>query len=232
MSFATALFNPAYFWILNNDTLVKENTLEYMLARMTTDSSIGICGSSLLFYHQPEIVQAYGGVRYSFWTGRGWNIGLGQRYSANTDPKPIEAEMTYISGASMLVSRTFYQLIGPMNESFFLYNEELDWAWRAKGRLLLACEPKAMVFHKEGASIGTESVGRPASLLSEFYQARNKLKFTLINIPWCAPTVWFFLAARAVRKLMRGERVNSLVIFFALFGRQQPASEWTIQRSK
>ena len=226
MTLASALFGPDYFWILNSDTVVQQNALEHMLARMTEDSGIGICGASLLYYHQPEVVQAYGGVRYSLWTGRGWHIGAGQRYKPDTDPRPIEAAMTYVSGASMLVSRSFYRAIGPMDECFFLYAEELDWAWRARGRFRLAWAPKAVVFHKEGASIGTVSAESPASLLSEFYQTRSKLKFAIRHHPWYLPTVGAFTVARAVRKLLRGERLNALVIFSALLGRQQPAPGW------
>lgn len=231
MALAAALFDPDYFWILNSDTVVQQNALEHMLARMAEDSGIGICGASLLYYHQPEVVQAYGGVRYSLWTGRGWHIGAGQRYAPDLDPRPIEAAMAYVSGASMLVSRSFYRAIGPMDECFFLYAEELDWAWRARGRFRLGWAPNAVVFHKEGASIGTVSAASPASLLSEFYQTRSKLKFAIRHHPWYLPTVGAFTAARAVRKLLRGERLNALVIFSALLGRQQPAPGWTTKRS-
>ena len=117
-----------------------------------------------------------------------------------------------------------------MEESYFLYNEELEWVWRARGRFYLAWEPKAVVFHKEGATIGTVSETRSASLISEFYQARNKLKFTLRNLPWCFPTVWAFMVAKAVHMLLRGQHRNAIVVFFALLGRQQPASAWSTQR--
>jgi GT2 family glycosyltransferase len=230
MNLARQLFDPRFFWILNNDTLVRQDTLEHLLDRMAPDPEVGICGASLLYNHAPETVQAYGGVHYSFWTGRGWHIGSGQKLALDTDPAPIEAALSYVSGASMLVSRAFVNAIGLMNETYFLYNEELDWAWRARGRFRLAWAPKAVVYHKEGATIGTVSMNRPASLLSEFYQARNKLKFTTRYTPWCLPTVWLFLAAKALRTLWCGHRRNALVIFSALVGTQKPAAWWTTQR--
>ena len=48
------------------------------------------------------------------------------------------APMEYVSGASMLASRAFLENVGLMEESYFLYFEELDWALRARGKFDLA----------------------------------------------------------------------------------------------
>ncbi len=231
MALADTVFGVGYFWVLNNDTVVKVDTLELLVSKMESDRSIGICGSALVFHHDSSVVQAYGGVRYSYWSGRGWHIGGGEPYRAETGTTEVESAMTYVSGASMLVSLDFYQQIGPMSEDFFLYNEELDWAWRGRKRFRLGCEPRSVVMHKEGASIGTVSVARNASPLSEFYQARNKLKFTVTRMPWFAPTVWLFLAAKALRLYLLGHRRNARVIAYALLGKQTPVASWAAGRA-
>ena len=126
----------------------------------------------------------------------------------------------------MLVSREFLSQVGPMCEDYFLYCEEVDWAWRARGRFRLAVETAAVVYHKEGATIGTESQGRPPSLLSDFFQARNRLRFAARHTPWYFPTVWLFLLIRTMKRLLHGQHANAGVMFSAIFGRQHPKEAW------
>jgi hypothetical protein len=45
--------------------------------------------------------------------------------------------MDFVNGASMLVGREFLEAVGLMEESYFLYFEELDWAKRARGKFTL-----------------------------------------------------------------------------------------------
>ena len=57
-----AMNNPScrYVWILNNDTTVDSGTLPAAVARMEADDSIGICGSTLVYYHDRDSIQAFG----------------------------------------------------------------------------------------------------------------------------------------------------------------------------
>lgn len=231
MQYAMSRYGANYFWILNNDTLVCPDTLSLLVARMMRDPSIGICGATLLYCHAPDIVQAYGGVNFSVVTARGHHLGGGERYGGPLDNETVERQLTYVSGASMLVSRAFLDQIGPMCEDYFLYCEELDWAWRARGRFRLGVETAAVVYHKEGATIGTESRDRPPSLLSEFYQARNRLRFAWRHTPWFLPTVWTFLLLRTIKRLRHGRIANAQVMLLAMFGSQQPKNEWFPVRS-
>jgi GT2 family glycosyltransferase len=57
----------------------------------------------------------------------------------------------WASGAVMLLSRACLDAVGPWDESFFLYSEETDYAWRAR-RLGFALRyvPDAVAMHVEG----------------------------------------------------------------------------------
>jgi GT2 family glycosyltransferase len=108
--------------------------------------------------------------------------------------------MDYVVGASMFVPMHFLQEVGLLDESFFLYYEELDWATRGKGRFPLAYAPKSIVYHKIGGTIGTSSNPARKSLISDFYTLRNRLHFTSRRYPYALPTVYAgMLAALAVR---------------------------------
>ena len=54
-----ALSDPrtSYIWILNNDTTVDQFALSKLVEKMQSDQGIGICGSTLLFAHDPQIIQ-------------------------------------------------------------------------------------------------------------------------------------------------------------------------------
>ena len=98
--------------------------------------------------------------------------------------------MSYVTGAAMLVSRAFIENTGLMEEGYFLYFEELDWAARGRCRFRLGYAPDSIVVHKEGASIGSKASG--GSPLSMFYLFRNRIRFCRRFYPWFLPTVFVF----------------------------------------
>ncbi len=61
--------------------------------------------------------------------------------------------MVWLSGACLLVRRAAIDVVGQMDESFFMYSEELDWQYRMAQRGWLAWfEPAARITHLGGAS--------------------------------------------------------------------------------
>lgn len=199
-----ALSDPAcsHVWVLNNDTVVHPGALGQALARMQADPSIGLCGSTLVYHGEPDKVQAYGGASYSRWTGRSRHLGaFASSATLPVDPQDVEARMAYVVGAAMLASRAFVEQVGLMREDYFLYCEEIDWASRGRDRFRLGYAPASVVWHKEGASIGTTAQG--GSPTSVYYLFRNRLRFTWRFHRACLPTViWFTLldVARLVRR--------------------------------
>lgn len=165
-----------HVWLLNNDTEVAPDALSQALARLTAHRSMGLCGSTLVYAHDRQTVQAWGGMSYSRWTGGTRHLGAFSRLEqVPSDPAPVEAEMACVVGAAMLVSREWLETVGLLGEGYFLYFEEIDWAVRAAGRFSLGWAPRSIVFHKEGASIGTASTG--GSPLSTYYLFRNRVRF-------------------------------------------------------
>src|SRR5689334_13312211 len=45
-----------YVWLLNNDTLVRPNTLSALVARAESDPRIGFVGSKILYASRPDLV--------------------------------------------------------------------------------------------------------------------------------------------------------------------------------
>jgi len=161
-----------HFFLLNNDTVIRPDTVGNLLKRMDMAPSIGICGARIMDYHDPGRLQAAGGATYDRNRATGCNIS-----DASLERDAVEQKMDYVCGAAMMVTRRFIEEIGLMSEDYFLYFEELDWALRAKGRFALGYADDSVLYHKEGGTIGSKRVER-ASDLSLFYLTRNRLLFT------------------------------------------------------
>lgn len=145
-----------YIWILNNDTVVHPSALAELLKRTDEKEKAGICGSTILYYHDKEkTVQALGGAKYNKRTGWFTHIGEGGKYEPNLQPEIIERDMDYVMGASMFVKREFIEDVGLLCEDYFMFGEEYDWAKRGEGKYSLAFAPKSIVYHKESASFKT-----------------------------------------------------------------------------
>ncbi len=193
-----------FFWILNNDTVVSPDALSRLLERTEHDSAVGICGATLLYYHQPEVVQARAGAIYNKWLGTTRHIGAFKKACERVDPAKVERRISYVVGACMFVSRAFLQEVGLLSEEYFLYYEEIDWVARARGRFRLAWSPESRVYHKEGGATGAgnHSIWKK-SLSSDRYMIENRVKVTRKHWPYALPTVYWGLVWTAVNRIRR-----------------------------
>lgn len=212
-----------YAWLLNNDTVVDHNALSAIIEIMKAKPRLGICGSTVLDYYDPQIVQTLGGGIYKRLSARvaeiGGGLDLNQIHSFTIDKN----QMDYVLGASLLVSRQFIDQVGLMNERYFLYFEELDWATRAQGKFEIAHAVNSLVYHKDGGSTGTTNLRKQAkarifsrtrwaSPLSEFYTARNRILFTWSYHPLCLPIVLVFVAISGVQRLLYRRWANFVAL--------------------
>jgi GT2 family glycosyltransferase len=204
LRFVMARNDFSYVWLLNNDTVIEPDALNHMVKRMQDVPGAGICGSTLLYYHDITRVQALGGATYNRWAGVSKHIGQGHTFmSEKIDIERVEKSMAYVVGASMLVSRDFLQEIGLLCEDYFLYYEELDWAIRSRERYRKVYAKDSIVYHKEGASIGSNSCVSKKSLKADYYGIKNRLVFTKRFFPYALPTVYLGLLITLVNRIRR-----------------------------
>lgn len=214
------LRDPAidYVWLLNNDTVVESGAAAALLARMDATHKVGMCGTVVRYYHRPEIVQALNGSGFNVLTGQSRGIGEGQPASTPFDPIKVARETDFVLGASLAVSRRFVEKIGPMTEDYFLYFEEIDWAYRNAGRFAIAFAHGATVYHKEGGSIGSSAVKGRRSNTSDYYLLRSRLGFIRRRAPWWLPLHWMLALGQIARRLLRLQPKKALVLLRALLG--------------
>lgn len=212
--FAMARGDASHVWLLNNDTVVESDALAQLVATADMDDDIGIVGSTLCFFDAPDTVQSYGGGTFVPGHALSSHIGEGQKHHKLSDAEvtAINAQMDYVVGASMLVTRRFLETVGLMQDDYFLYFEEMDWAERARRcsppfRIALAAD--SIVYHKMGASVGQYS----QSLLSVRYYTINRLRFLKRFYPRYLMAGRLRLLREGTGALLRGRVAAARLIF-------------------
>jgi GT2 family glycosyltransferase len=206
MIFAGAI--PDYVWLLNNDCLVDESSLSSLIKCAMQHPDVGIWGSTLL---EPDgqTIQCAGGCFYNSWISSYRQYGRGKTLAQIDQLEPVGFD--YIAGASLFfpvatlqdglhsvqMDRAGESAVAPqwLNESFFLYFEELDLARRLKPGLRMAWCKAALIKHAGGLSTGTNAKKR--SQLAEYHSTLSALKFTRLYYP---RRLWFMAIARYFSK--------------------------------
>ena len=198
-----------YVWLLNVDTLVRPDTLSHLLTHVRTHPDVATCGSTLLDLREPSRVIALGGGRVRRVTGSVWNLGENARWPLSTRKAGALARhrMDFVLGASMLMTRAFLETVGLMDEGYFLYYEEVDWAARMPSRMRLGYAPESVVYHHEG---GTTDGLR----FDHFY--RSMLRYTRRHHRAWVPLTLLRLALRIPEAVVTGNRRQLVAILSSL----------------
>ena len=194
------------FWILNPDCVVPPGTPEAFAHH--DPGRFSIMGGRVTYYDRPEMVQMDGG-RINRWTGVTSNVNLYASIEETSPPDP--GTVDFITGASMVASREFYESAGPLPEEYFLYYEEVDWAMR-RGDLPLAICPTARVYHKTGTSIGSPTHGRIASPFSLYFKHRARMRFIRCYHRANLLSAWGYTLAKAGQYLLKGWKPEARAI--------------------
>ena len=158
---ATTADIPRYALLLNPDTEVPPDGLRAMIDRMEADPKVGVAGPRLIMldgkldlacrrsFPTPEVM---------FWRILGLSklfphSRLFGRYNMTYLDEHIETEVDCVVGAFMLVRREAIQRVGLLDELFWMYGEDIDWAFRIKqAGWKVLYYPKVTVLHVKRAA--------------------------------------------------------------------------------
>jgi GT2 family glycosyltransferase len=217
-----------FFWLLNTDTVVDRSALAALTRRASSDDGLGLVGSTIRYYDRPDVVQSLGGARMELATMTSRLIGEGDGLEVvPVDGAAVEQQMAYVMGASMLVSNRFVREVGPLQEDYFLYYEEIDWAVRGRGRFRLGYAPESHVFHKSGAS---SSQIMPLFTANLYY--RNRLRFVSRFFPHRLAAAKRGLAVDLLRHTLKGRWGHARIVASALWDAQRLGSDMRADSSK
>jgi len=193
-----------YILILNPDAIVTEGTIAELLDYMRKHPDIGMLGPKMLnfngtvqrtyfsFYKPMTII-----ARRTF-LGRfkPFKRALSDFLMADSDPNKIQTS-DWLMGSAILVSRRAIEKVGGMDERFFMYFEDVDWArrfWHNDYKVVYY--PKAVVYH--------------------YHQRESRSRLGLLDALFNKKTRWhissaikFFWKYRNLAKVNNSPRPNS-----------------------
>jgi len=174
--------NADYVLVLNNDTIVDKPFLNEMIKIGESKPEIGILGSKIYYFSDPDIIWFSGGSFNKFKCATSVN-GMGIKDNGIFD-KLIDVD--YITGCALLVKSAVIDKIGHLNEDYFNYAEDADFCFRAKkAGYRVVFVPTSKIWHKVASSMkGNYS---PFYL---YFQSKNRLflvkkNFSKIYLFYC-----------------------------------------------
>lgn len=168
--------SPDYVLLLNPDTVAPPGSLDGLVAYMEQHPEVGACGPKLLLADGTLDLacrRSFPTPAVSFYR----MVGLAKlfprsprfaRYNMTFLDIDAEAEVDAVVGACMLVRAGVVREVGPLDEAFFMYGEDLDWCYRIKQygwRIMYV--PRVTVQHYKRAA----SSQRPIQSIRAFYDA-------------------------------------------------------------
>jgi GT2 family glycosyltransferase len=167
---------PPFVYLLNPDTITQRGATQALLQALQARPHVGVVGARLSygdgsFQHSafafPTLAQLWAEFFPTHWRlreGR-FNGRYPRRLYAQSEPFEVDFPL----GATWMLRREVIEQVGAFDEAFFLYCEEVDWAWRIKraGWGIMSV-PTAHVVHLGGQSA---SQVKPRSVLN-LWQSR------------------------------------------------------------
>ncbi len=118
--------------------------------------------------------------------------------------------------SAIALKADYLKRAGFLDERYFLYYEEADWALAGGADLRVVWARDAVVFHHYGVSSGSQfaAARRPneRSPLADYHMARSRFLFALKWRPWLAPVVLGLGAGQVLTRLARGRRRAALAL--------------------
>lgn len=196
---AFPLTRGRYVLMLNPDTQVKPGALATLVRFMDAHASrrAGACGGKLLygdgsFQHSafafPTLAQIFLDFFPLNW--RLANSRLNGRYPREWYARGQPFQIDHPLGADFLVRREVAEQVGWLDDQFFIYCEEIDWAMRIKrAGWQIWCVPQAEIVHHEAQS--TRHASRRDAMFIELWRARWRLfhKHYSASFRWMAKQI-------------------------------------------
>lgn len=131
-NFGVKLSKGELLYVLNTDIYLKKETLKKMSEVMKNNSDIGILSCKLV---KPNgIVQSEGKSFYTNYSllGTLYPTLFDGLYFKNIKKRGNLNIVDWITGGALMIRKNIFDILGPYDENYFMYSEEVDIAYKAK----------------------------------------------------------------------------------------------------
>ena len=182
-----------YILLLNPDTIVHPHSLDILVEFMDKNKDVGICGPQLL--NQDGTIQpsargfpTFRGALYRHTIFRYLRLFRYEykKWLMKSFDHKTKMDVDQVMGAALMIRQSIIRDIGPMDEGFFMYYEEVDLCYRMKqAGWRIVFTPEAKITHLGGKSSGQIPVRKRimamTSLLKFFRKHRGKSITAVFN---------------------------------------------------
>lgn len=169
---ALEIANGKYVLLLNSDTIVWEDTLENVYGYMEGHADVGAAGCRVVLENgdlDKACKRTFPNVKNSFF--RLFHIPTKSKddnYNLDDLPDDEVYEIDCLTGAFMFIRKEALDEVGFLDETFFMYGEDIDLCFRIKeAGWKIVYYGKSKITHFKGAS----SKKQKSKLIYEFYRA-------------------------------------------------------------
>ena len=159
--------------LLNNDTEADAEFVRELHSALLQEPAASMAAPKMLFARDRRTINSLG-LGYSI-TGANHDIGFGLEDGVRFDTRRW---VFGPCGGAGMYRRSLFEEVGPFDEDFFMYYEDVDFSFRAQlaGHRCMFV-PTARVYHAEGGSV--EALPR----LKNYYFARNSIAVIVKDFP-------------------------------------------------
>lgn len=159
--------------LVNNDVELEPDWLGTLVGVLETHRDAAAASGKLLRPDERGVIDRAGDQLH--WSSACFGRGAGERDRGQYDDA---AEVFSVGGAAALYRMDAFQRVGPFDEDFFTYLEDVDWGFRARlAGYGARYEPRALGLHHGSATLGDD---RPFSL---YHLRRNQIWLVAKNYP-------------------------------------------------
>ncbi|MFL9814782.1 glycosyltransferase family 2 protein [Stutzerimonas sp. VN223-3] len=146
---------PTYFWVVNNDTYVDSDAFSPLLEALQRDDRQFV--GSVVLSADTGRLECYGGGKLYPILGKARLLGKDKSIEA-VQLQDTKHNPDYLMGCSLAFSAALTEEIGLMDETYFMYFEEVDWQYRARRfGVSIKVIPESRLFHYGSLSLGSRS---------------------------------------------------------------------------
>lgn len=199
-------YQPDYYCLLNNDTIVDENFLKELVFTAEDGKSVGIVSGKIMLYSN----------RNEFWFAGGfvnWKSCETYHFGAleiDEGQYDKDIDINFATGCLWLIPAHVVDEVGKMQEDYFLYYEDTDYCCRIieKGYRIIYCH-NAIIYHKVNGSTGK------INNLERYYMTRNGFilvkRFGTNKVCGYSAHIWMM-----VKDILK-RRMNLKIAFIAFY---------------
>jgi GT2 family glycosyltransferase len=168
IDYARRKYDPDFYLLLNNDTIVTPGFLTNMLEMFVIHQDCYAAVPKIYYMEPPDLIWFAGGS-ISGITGISTAFGINQRDYGQYDD---QIEISYMNGCCALISSAAIRNIGILDDDFFANSEDVDYSLRiAKAGFTIQYSPNAIIYHKVNYSFKKNK----GKWLAFYLTSRNKV---------------------------------------------------------